>query len=86
MSDKFADYQQSLESPAQHIYNVTPSDTADITYASRALNVSEAGFVRVTTVGGNDATIFVSAGNAFPVRATRIWDTGTTATGIAVMY
>lgn len=86
MTDTFSSFQQSLESPATQVLNIVPSDTDDIAYTSRAINVGSEGYVRITTLGGDIATVFMSAGGAFPVRATRIWATGTTASDIAVMF
>ena len=85
MPDLFASFTSGLESPASQLASVTPSDTADLLQASRALNVAASGTVRITTVQGSTATVFVAAGIAFPVRAARVWATGTTATGIVAM-
>lgn len=85
MSDPFANVTPGLESPATHLAAVTPNDSQDLTSASRGINVSGTGTVRVTTVGGDTATVYIAAGSAFPIRVTRIWATGTTATGIVVM-
>ena len=84
--DTFQQYTPGLESPASHLATVVPSDTTDLAVTSRALNVAQSGFVRVTTIGGDVETVFVAAGSAFPVRAQRIWSTGTTATNVVVMY
>lgn len=86
MKDIFSGFSSGLESPATHILPVTPSDTADLPHASRALNVATAGALRVTTIGGTTGTVYVAAGVPFPVRVTRVWQTGTTAAGIAVLY
>ncbi len=85
MSDTFEDFASGLESPATHIAAVTPDDGADLAVCSRALNVSGAGSVRLTTVTGATDTVYIAAGLAFPVRARRIWATGTTATGIVAL-
>ncbi len=86
MYDFFASYSPSLESPASHVFAVTPSDTVDLPVACRALNVASEGIVRVTTVGGDTASIAMAAGTPFPIRCTRVWATGTTATGIVALY
>jgi len=86
MSDVFARHRSGLESPAAHLAAVTPDDAADLAVASRALNVAGSGSVRLTTTGGSTGTVYVSAGAAFPVRARRVWATGTTATGIVAMW
>ncbi len=83
--DKFADHSSGLESPATSVIEVTPSDTADLATVSRAINVAANGSVRLTTIDGAVATVNIAAGIAFPIRAARIWATGTTASGIVVM-
>jgi hypothetical protein len=85
MPDPFDGYAQSLESPATILVPVTPEDAADLPMPSRALNVTQEGLVRVTTTGGSTATLYIAAGIGFPVRATRVWATGTTATGITAL-
>ena len=85
MSDRFSSFTPGLESPASFLQDVTPDDANDLPVISRALNVATAGTVRVTTSGGDTATVTIVAGVAFPVRARRIWATGTTATGIVAM-
>lgn len=85
MSDPFDSHAQSLESPATLLVPVTPDDGADLSMPSRAINVVQSGTVQITTTGGTTATIYVAAGIGFPVRATRIWASGTTASGITAM-
>lgn len=86
MTDLFQDYSGGLESPATHLAEATPSDTEDLPMASRGINVATSGSVRLTSVSGQIGTIYVGAGIAFPIRARRIWATGTSATGITVLY
>lgn len=86
MTDIFHDHHSGLESPATHVLSVTPDDANDLATACRAINVAQDGALRVTTVGGTTATLTVAAGTVMPVRARRIWQTGTTTTGIVVMY
>lgn len=82
MPDLFDTYVEGLESPASHLDTITPSDSTDLLQTTRAINVAGAGFVRVTTKEGDTGTVYVAEGGVFPIRATRIWATGTTATGI----
>ncbi len=86
MSDPFADHMSGLESPASNLSAVTPDDAADLPQVCRALNVAVSGTVAITTVAGTTATVYVAAGIAFPVRASRIWATGTSATNIVAMW
>ncbi len=82
MTDLFEGYNPGLESPPTQAETVVPSDANDLAFTSRAINVAETGTVAVTTLSGDVVTLYIAAGVAFPIRATRIWSTGTTATGI----
>lgn len=86
MFDKFSSFASSLSTPPTAIVSIAPDDDANLDQATRALNVAGAGNVRLTTTEGMTETIYVGAGIAFPIRATRIWATGTDATGIKGLY
>ncbi|WP_411958337.1 spike base protein, RCAP_Rcc01079 family [Paracoccus homiensis] len=85
MIDIFANHAASLESPATHLHAVAPSDDTDLVLVTRAIAVGAEGFVRVTTCSGSVGRVFVVPGAPFPIRATRIWATGTTATDIVAL-
>ena len=82
MSDAFANRVRAPLDPAVTVFTIDPSDSADLAHVTTALNVATPGTVRITTVGGTTDDITIQPGQAFPVRATRVWLTGTTATGI----
>jgi hypothetical protein len=86
MIDKFSAMTEGLSSPPSDMIAVTPDDSTDLTYVSRAINVATSGTVRVTTRWGTTASISVAAGIIFPIRVRRIWATGTTATGIVALF
>lgn len=86
MTDTFSGHSSGLASPANRLITIAPSDSSDLPFVSRAINVATAGAVRVTTREGDTGTVFVAAGIAFPLRAARIWATGTTATGIVALF
>lgn len=66
---------------------VTPSDSADLSAPCNSIFCGGAGTLKVTTVGGQSVTLTgVTAGQILPIRATRVWSTGTTATNIAVLW
>jgi hypothetical protein len=66
---------------AQYVEDVTPDDATDLDDPSDALWVGGAGTVKVTTVGGQTVTISgVAAGTLLPIRVTRVWENGTSAT------
>ena len=87
-TDNFAAYTPGLDSPAQHAVAVTPSDTLDIgSTASRALWIGVTGDVTVTTAGGETSVTFKAVPVGWlQVRATRVWNTGTTATNIVAVW
>lgn len=87
MSDDFATRLSGLESPAEYAAEVAPNDSADLSSDARALYVGGAGNVKVTTTGGSTVTFTgVVAGSVLPVRARRVFATGTTATGIVALW
>ena len=85
-NDQFQYYGKGLQSPPDRAAAITPSDSTDLTAATRAINVSDPGYVKVTLVGGDTVTLYVAAGVIFPLRAARIWSTSTTATEIVGLW
>ncbi len=71
-----------LSDPATTIFDITPDDGADLTRVTSALNVATPGTVRVTTADGSTSDITIMPGKAFPISVRRVWQTGTTATGL----
>ena len=68
--------------PAITAFDITPDDSSDLVQATTALNVATPGTVRATMVDGSIADLSVNRGEAFPAQVRRVWQTGTTATGI----
>ncbi len=81
-----------ITTPAISGHVVTPSDSVDLPHLSRGINVAVAGTVKYNPAGGtsnaSDATVtlFLVAGVIHPVAASRIYATGTTATGIVTVW
>jgi hypothetical protein len=70
-----------MSTGARHVVDVDTDDAVDLDDPSDALWVGGAGTVKVTTVGGQDVTISgVAAGTLLPIRVTRVWENGTSAT------
>ena len=87
MSDKFSNYHSGLESPAERAFAITGNDSTDLTVFPRAIYVGGAGNVKVTTIGGDTVTFSGAlAGTIIPVRVTRVFSTGTTATNLLGLY
>ncbi len=81
----FTGYDVDLADPATRLHEVTPSDDTDLPWPARALTALVEGNVRVTSLGGDVATLHVFAGGCLPVQVRRVWASGTTATGIVAM-
>lgn len=67
--------------------DITPSDTARLEPASRALFIGTGGNIRVVAVDGTTAN-YTNVPDAFllDVQAIQVLATGTTASGIVAMY
>ncbi len=67
---------------------VTPNDGADLTLTSRGLYIGGAGNVRVLLDLDSVAVTFTAcaAGSVLPIRAVRVYSTGTTATNLLALY
>ena len=73
--------------PIENGFAVTPADGADQAQVCRAIWIGGSGDLKVTTRGGDTFTLVgVPAGTLLPLRATRIWSTGTTATNLVALY
>jgi hypothetical protein len=84
--DIFEDRSSGLESPAYHAAEVTPSDTADLTVASRALYLGNSGDLRITLASGDTVTFRGIGPGWVPTRTTRVHATGTTAANIVAVW
>lgn len=85
-TDNHATYQPGLDAPGVHAAPVTPNDSADLTYATRALVIGTAGDLKVTTVGGDTVTLTNVPAGVLPLRVVRVFNTGTTAADIAAIW
>lgn len=86
MPDAFANRHRTLSDPAIAVFDVIPNDASDLPHVTTALNVATPGTVRVTTADGSVSDVTVHPGQSFPIRVTRVWLTGTTATGIRGLF
>lgn len=78
---------EGLTGPADNQVLVTPSDSTDLTYVSRAIYCGGAGTLTVTPAGGGSNVAYtVVAGAVLPIRVSRVLSTGTTATNIVNLY
>lgn len=87
MADQHSSFVEGLTSPADNQVAITPSDSTDLAFVSRAIWVGGAGNIVITpAAGGSSVTYTVVAGTILPIRASRVLATGTTATQIVNWY
>jgi hypothetical protein len=73
--------------PAEKLGSITPSDSANLSAPIRALYVGVSGSVKLVDMNGNTITLVSLAAGVFhPVRAVKVFNTDTTATGIVGVY
>jgi hypothetical protein len=84
--DTHADSPRLLETPAEHGFSITPHDTNELAYVTRAIYVGGAGDITFTTKGGESVTLkAVPVGTVLPIRA-KLVTTATTATFLVGLY
>ncbi|SHH18196.1 hypothetical protein SAMN05444003_2349 [Cognatiyoonia sediminum] len=84
--DRYKTFQNGPDGPAVGASLISPSDTVDLIELTVGLNVSTTGQVRVSMKDGEVVDLTIGSGRFFPVRVSKIWETGTTATGIVALY
>jgi hypothetical protein len=73
--------------PAEEYSAITPSDAANLAKPTRGLYVGVSGDLVVDSLDGNQVTfVALAAGQLHPIRCTRVYATGTTATDIVGIY
>lgn len=77
-----------ISAPARYAAAVTPNDSTDLPYVTKALYIGGTGNISIDTVGGDAAVSFVDVptGAILPIRVSRVRNTGTTATNIVALY
>lgn len=86
MADKFNGVAVTTTSPATSGFVINPNDAADQPDVCRAIYVGGDGDIKVDMLDGQTLTFFgVLAGTLFPIRARRVYATGTTATSLVAL-
>lgn len=86
MSDAFANFTSSLDSPGEFHFAISPSDTDPLPARPRVLRVGTGGLLVLVDKAGVEVTYNVVDGEILPFRALAIRATGTTATNIVGWY
>ncbi|MDU8943278.1 spike base protein, RCAP_Rcc01079 family [Ovoidimarina sediminis] len=83
MLDEFEDYTLSLTSPAVAAVAITPSDSTEMSFATRALYVGSGGDVTVKLKNGDVVTFRgLQAGVLYPLQIVQVLVSGTTASNM----
>ena len=81
-SDTFSNSTEGLNSPPDHVFAITPNDSADLPNVTRALWVASAGNLQVTLNGMADGTSVVYQNvpvGRISMRVKRVWAASTSA-------
>lgn len=84
-----SDLKSAARGPWNMAANVTPHDTNDLAYTTSALMVGTAGDLKVDMAGGPTITIpsaVVTANPLLYIQVTRVYSTGTGASGIVALW
>lgn len=85
--DSFKNLSDSPDFSARKLVAVTPHNSNDLAYTTKALFIGTGGNIVVLAEDDTVAvTLKVTDGQILPVRAKRVLETNTTATGIVGMY
>jgi hypothetical protein len=79
----------AVQSPAAHVFLITPSDDANLANPTRGISFHTAGALKVTTAGGEIVVIpdgALAAGIVHPLEVVKVFDTGTDADGLVGYY
>lgn len=86
-TDAFSRFQATVISPLTSAASVTPHNTNELSYVTRALYVGGVGDVAVTMQDGGEVTfVGVPAGTTLPIRVKIVKATGTDATDIVALW
>lgn len=77
---------EGLESPHDNAAAITPSDSTDLGFVTRAIYVGQQGTLTVTMLGGGDVTFNCGAHLLLPIRVTRVLATGTSANDLVALW
>jgi hypothetical protein len=86
--DKFVNFQPGLQTPVRSSFVISPSDTAELPFVTRALYIGSAGNITARLADDTASVTFngLGAGSILPIRARQIYATGTTAGMVLVGF
>ena len=87
MSDEFSGWKKAIGAPSDKAEAITPSDTLDLTNATRGIYVGGSGDITCIMASDSSSVTFssVNTGSILPIRVKRVESTGTTATNLIAL-
>ena len=87
-TNNYAQNDVATQAPATNAFAITPNDSTQLTFTTRAVYVGGAGnlVVRLSGDTANVTLVGVAAGTLLPIRAILVASTSTTATSIIGLY
>lgn len=82
MTDPFKNHAAGMSDPIGSATAIIPDDTTDLPVATRAVYVGSGGNLRVTLVSGDIVSFQNISAGWHPLRAQRVWATGSTASNL----
>lgn len=76
----------NLSDPYTSAAAVTPDNTNELSYMTRALVIGTAGALKVTMHDGTDVTFASVPAGLLPIRVKRVFATGTVASNITALW
>lgn len=87
MTDTFRKHSRGLTAPPENATAIQPADGTPLSHASRAIYVGGAGTLRVEMLNGEAVSLIgVAAGSLLPIRVRKVFQTGTTASGLVAFW
>jgi hypothetical protein len=87
MPDPFKHHSPGLNAPAYGAFQITPSDSAELPQVTRAIFIGGEGNLSVTMANGDTVVLTaVQPGMIYPLRCSKVRQSGTSASGIVGLY
>jgi hypothetical protein len=86
-TDPYSTYAAGPAGPAEHVFNITPSDIADLPFVTTGIYIGVGGSLAVIDRNSGVVANFsgLSAGTILPIRVARVMSTGTSAASLVGM-
>ena len=86
-TDLFENHATGLDAPAEAGMAISPSDSTALSHVTRAVYIGAGGDLRGIMHNGTEVTLRgLPAGMLLPIRISRVWATGTTASNLVALW